>query len=378
MRATSINNISTPDNNFDVIRKNWDGPLYIIPAKTLYDKNHPVSLENPLGLTYNYFAAHLPLYPLTIRMLALVFSYPAAMLTSTLIGAITLFNFFYYAVKKLNLTTQPLALTFVFMFFTPRFLVARSVGSPEPLFLLLILSSLFFFAQKKYFTSGLLGGLSILTKSPGGLLFFAYCLYFLFEHKHVKKFEKKWLWILLIPFAFLGLCLFYQQQIGDFWAYFNSGDNLHLLFPPFQAFNYQATWVGSGWLEDIVFIYIFYGLTLMQLIPGEGMIHNFESLIKVLKLQFEKIVYGEEHQRIKLSFFYFVMLFFISIISIQHRDIGRYSLPLLPIGIITFEKFFTSRRFMIVLILLLPAIYAFAWNFMLANTAPITVWSVFM
>jgi hypothetical protein len=90
MRATSINNISTPDNNFDVIRKNWDGPLYIIPAKTLYDKNHPVSLENPLGLTYNYFAAHLPLYPLTIRMLALVFSYPAAMLTSPEANAIEL------------------------------------------------------------------------------------------------------------------------------------------------------------------------------------------------------------------------------------------------------------------------------------------------
>lgn len=378
LRSDSINGIETTGITFDEVRKNWDGPLYIIPAKTLYDKSHELAQTSPLGLSPVYFSAHFPLYPLTIRALAPLVGYTNAMLFSTIIAAVILFNFFYYVVKKLSLSNNPLILTLVFMIFTPRLLVARSVGSPEPLFLLLILASLFFFAKKKYALSAIAGSLSILTKSPGGLLFFAYALYAMFEYKRTRKFESQWLWFLLIPLTFVGLCFFYQQQIGDFWAYFHSGDNIHLLFPPYQAFNYQALWVGTGWLEDVVFIYLFYGLTVMQLVPAGDSFHTFDRLVQFFKFEISKVVFGEEHQRIKLAFFYFATIFFIAIISVQHRDIARYSLPLLPIALITFEKFFTSRKFLIVLIFVLPAVYAFAWNFMLTNAAPITEWSIFM
>lgn len=378
LRSNSINGIETTGISFDEVRKNWDGPLYIIPAKTLYDKSHEVAQSRPLGLSPIYFSAHFPLYPLTIRALAPLLGYTNAMLFSTMIAAGILFNFFYFVVKKFNLSNKPFILTLVFMIFTPRLLVARSVGSPEPLFILLILMSFYFFAQKKYAIAAVTGSLGILTKSPGGLLFFTYALYAAFEYKRTRKFELSWLWFLLIPITFVGLCFFYKQQIGDFWAYFHSGDNIHLLFPPYQAFNYQALWVGTGWLEDILFVYLFYGLTTMHLVPTGDSLHTFNRLVQFLKLEMNKIVFGEEHERIKLVFFYFSVLFFAAIISVQHRDIARYSLPLLPIALITFEKFFTSRKFLIVLIIILPAIYAFAWNFMLTNAAPITEWSMFM
>ena len=47
-------------NNFDTVIRHWDGPLYIIPAKTLYNVNDPLIQQNILGLTDKYFAAHLP------------------------------------------------------------------------------------------------------------------------------------------------------------------------------------------------------------------------------------------------------------------------------------------------------------------------------
>jgi hypothetical protein len=45
---------------------------------------------------------------------------------------------------------------------------------------------------------------------------------------------------------------------------------------------------------------------------------------------------------------------------------------------ITFEKFFTSKRFQLLLIILLPAIYMYAWNFMGENVMPNINWTPFL
>ena len=130
--------------------------------------------------------------------------------------------------------------------------------------------------------------------------------------------------------------------------YFHTGYIISPLFPPFQVFNASARWVGTGWLEDILFIYIFYLLSIFALFS-----------IKKLRV-----------------IFYFALLFFIAIISVQHKDIARYSLPLLPFGLIAHEQFFTSKKFLLVLCILLPALYVYTWNFMIHNQAPITDWAV--
>jgi len=77
------------------------------------------------------------------------------------------------------------------------------------------------------------------------------------------------------------------------------------------------------------------------------------------------------------SFFYFSLIFFTATIFIQHRDIGRYSLPLWPMAVIAFERFFTSKKFLVALVLLLPAIYLYAWNFSLQNMMPVSDWTSF-
>lgn len=349
-KLKQINGIVVETPNFQTVEKQWDGPLYIIPAKTFYDKNNPLLQKKILSLPGKYFAAHSPLYPLTMKLFSPFLGYLKAMLTSTVITSIFLFFFFYYFLKKLKLTSQPWWLTFVFMFITPRFFVVRSVGSPEPLFMLLILLSLFFFLNKNYLLVGIFGGLATMTKTPGILLFFAYLLFLIEKIIKTKKIELKWFWLLLIPAGLLSVFLLYLKQYGDFFAYFHSGNNIHLVFPPFSVFNFQKTWVGTGWLEEIIFLYFFYVLVLSRLYKNEAL----------------------------KPIFYFIAVFFLALISVQHRDISRYSLPLLPFSLIAFEKFFTSKKFLVTLMLLIPVIYLYAWNFMLSNTAPIADWEPFL
>lgn len=349
-KLRSINGASIETPNFQTVLKHYDGSLYIIPAKTLYDINDPLLQQNPLGLSEKYFAAHLPLYPLFIRLFTPLFGYLKAMLIVTLLSSIAFFVFFYYFLKKLQLTKTPLLLTAVAMFITPRFLVVRSVGSPEPLFLFLILVSVYFFIQKKYLYAGIVGGLATMTKTPGVLLFPTYGFWFIQSFFKTRKIERQWWWILFIPVGLLLVFALYWKQYGDFFAYFRSGDNIHLNFAPFSVFNFQKNWVGTAWLEEIIFIYFFYLL----------------ATIALYKNQMLKVI------------FYFMGGFFIAASLVQHRDISRYTLPMLPFALIAFERFFTSKKFLLSLILLLPAIYLYAWNFMLYNVAPITDWQPFL
>ena len=343
-RATSWFGLNIPSSNFLYIYRHYDGPLYAVVAKTLYN---PLLIEKfILDISFNvkYFSAHLPLYPILVRLFAPIFNYSKSTIFVNLAATMVLAVFFYKLVKQFKLTKSPLALTFVFLLL-PRFLIVRSVGAPESLFILLILLSLFFFEKEKYMLAGLFGGLAAMTKTPGVLLFIAYLLVFIERQRKAPKFNWRYLFVLLIPAGLLLVFYFYQIQYRDFFAYFHSGDNIHLV-APFAVFNSQSRWVGTAWLEDIMFYFFLYLLTVFSL--------------KNIKYR---------------SFFYFSLIFFAATTFVQHRDISRYSIPLWPFAVIAFEKFFTSKRFLLVLVILLPAIYLYAWNFSLENVMPVSDWT---
>ena len=337
------------------IYKHYDGPLYIVPAKTFYK---PLAIEKlglEIPLSNNYFAAHLPLYPILIRLTREIgavvgikeLAYLKSMVGVNLLATIGLVLFFYYLLKKFKLTKNPLILASVLLFL-PRFLVVRSVGSPESLFMLLILLSLFFFEKERFWLAGLFGGLATMTKTPGILLFGAYGLVFIEKLIKDRKFNWNWLGVSLIPFGLLAVFGIYAVQYKDFLAYFHSGENIHLT-TPFSVFNFQKNWIGTAWLEEILFYYFMYGLALINL--------------KDSKYR---------------SFFYFGLVFFTATLFVQHRDISRYSLPLWPLALIAFEKFFISKKFLIILVVLLPAIFLYAWNMLLYNVMPISNWAPFL
>jgi Gpi18-like mannosyltransferase len=152
------------------VYRNFDGPLYIVAAKSLYDPSIIKSLQLETSLPESYFAAHLPLYPLSIRLFAPIMGYLKATIFTTLLFTVLLTLLFYHVVRRFKITRHPFVLTAVFLFL-PRFLVIRGIGAPESLFMLTILGSLFAFEKKQYALAGFLGGLATMTKLPGILLF---------------------------------------------------------------------------------------------------------------------------------------------------------------------------------------------------------------
>lgn len=345
LRTPDWAGVKIEKSGFDYLYRNYDGPLYVIAAKDFY-------VNSP-----KYFAAHLPLYPALIRggkeMMELAglngdgLGYLKSMISVNVLATVALGGLFYFILKRFRLSSNPLLLTVIFMFL-PRYLVVRTVGAPESIFIFLILSSLYFFEKEKYILAGLLGGLSVMTKTPGILLFGAYSLAIAEKLIRVKKIDYKWLGILLIPGGLLAVFMIYWRQMGDFFAYFNSGDNIHLVFP-FSVFNFQKTWIGTAWLEDILFYFLLYGMTIVTL----------------WKTKYR-------------SFFYFSLLFFLATLFIQHRDIARYSLPLWPMALIAFEKFFISKKFVAVYSIIVIGAFFYAWNFITYNIMPIADWSHFM
>lgn len=344
------------------VYKHFDGPLYVVVAKSFYDPNKIKALKLEIPVSKEYFAAHLPGYPALIKLVDSLLplgslGYLKSMIIVNLLATVGLVLLFYFILKRFRLTGRPLILATVLLFL-PRFLVVRSVGAPESLFMLFILCSLFFFEKERYWLSGLFGALATVTKTPGLLLFAAYGLVFIEKtvaagrYGLVKTFSRlnvfKMLGILLIPFGLVVVFFLYFIRTGDFFAYFHSGDNIHLLYP-FAVFDFKNTWVGTGWLEDVIFYFFLYGLATVAL---------FKS----------------KHR----SFFYFTLVFYTAILFVQHRDIARYSLPLWPMATVAFEKFFTSKKFLIVFLLLLPAIYLYAWNFLDYNVMPISNWKSFL
>jgi hypothetical protein len=350
-------NIKLPSDGMAAVVRNFDGPQYIVVAKSLYQEKIIKQFE--FDLPVEYYAAHFPLYPLLVRVIGNFTWFPYAMLGVTVIFSILSVTVFYLLLHQLKIP-QPFWLSTVFLFLPARWLVVRSIGSPEPLFIFLILVSIYYFFQKKYWLAGIAGGLAQLTKPPAILLFAAYCLYLCWQYAPpllkemqtgVKKQRSFWHifpWhafpIFLIPVFLYSLFLWYGQIYGSFWAYFQSGDNIHLFWPPFQMFNTSGTWVGTYWLEDIIWL---------LLIGAMAMVGNWRRSDVIS---------------------WFTAIFYLSTIFISHRDLSRYSLPLAPFIIIAFAPHLQSKLFRYAFFVILIPIFLYSINFIAGNTTPISDW----
>jgi Gpi18-like mannosyltransferase len=354
-KVPQINNIPLSTNGMATIVANYDGPLYIVVAKTLYNTNL-IRTNFQFPLPVEYYAAHFPLFPLLIRGLGLLIkNFPYAMLTITIFSSFLALYFFNKLIRNFVKVEDALWITVVFAIFPARWLIVRSIGSPEPLFIASIIASIYYFDKKKFWFAGIWGAIATLTKSPGVLLFFAFLLATILPRMKslatskftpwIKSINLKRYPILLIPFALVVVFFVYKIQFNNFFAYFNSGDNIHLMFPPFQIFNYSAPWVGTFWLEEVIFIYLFGAIGLMELI--------------------------KEKQYTMASF---VGIFFTSILFVAHRDLMRYTLPIVPFLYVAFAKYLSTRQFKIAFLILIIPTFLFALVFISNNVMPISNW----
>ena len=316
------------------VYENFDGPYYIVIAKSWYDK---VFIRNNFSfpLPLEYYPAHFPLYPALIWLFG--GTPTAAVIINIVVSALT--AVVVYKIFAEFKWGNPLMAGLVWLFAWPRMWVTRSIVSPETLFILFVMVALYGFHKKSYWLAAITGALAVVTKSPGILLFPAFLL--------ASKGDKKIWPTLLIPAALMAVFGFYFLRTGDFWAYFHSGDNIHLQILPFRVFDSNQAWVGQWWLEDILWIY---------LIGGIGVVRAF----------IKSAVWG-----------WWGAIFYAVILFVSHRDIARYSLPLVPVVILGLADVLEKKEVRWVLLLLIIPVYFYSLNFLAHNTAAISDWTPF-
>lgn len=328
-----------------VIYENFDGPYYAVVAKCLYESGC-ISRTFSFPIPLEYYPAHFPLYPLLMRGMEFLGVMRAGViinLISSMAGAGTIYWIWGKMKWKNGFWTA-----LVWLFIWPRMWVVRSVASPEALFITLTLISLYFFSIKKYWYSGVLGALAVATKSPGILLFGSYCVWFIYEFIKKKKLNLNIYPVLLIPITLLGIFYFYQLKTGDFWAYFNSGDNIHLQLTPFKVFDSTQAWVGTFWLEDVLWVY---------LVATVG-------VVMALRKNETWGIFG--------------LVFLTTIFFVSHRDISRYSLPIVPVVLLGLGDLLQNKTFKYVFVLLLVPMFFYSLNFLNQNTVNISNWAPFL
>jgi len=345
--------IGFPASSLETIYSNYDGPNYLVISKCGYLKDcigPNYSLPQPL----EYYPAHLPGYPLIIRLFDLITSGPKAMLLASLFGSIFLSLSSYHFFKLFFNRQRSFILSAMLLFIPPRLFILRSIGAPESWFIGAILTSIIFFKKDRIWLSAIFAAFAQLLKSPGVLLTLSYAviaIYQLVKHKttFIKTITKYFPYI-LTPVTLLLIFYSYYLQTGDFFAYFHSGDNFHLNLFPYLVFISNNTWVDSIWLEEIIYIYFL-------------SIYAVYRLIKKLKIDIVTV---------------FPAIFVFATLLVSHRDISRYIAPVYPFLFLAFAKKITKKSVIIILLLILPAIILYAINFIIGNTAPISDWANYL
>ena len=337
----------------NVIVQNFDGLNFLVVAKSWYSPD-VITQINSQFLTGNdpiYFTAHFPGFAFVTGILGTFLPLPYALLLAILLSnilmAAALYWFFEYFTKNPRLS---MFMACAGMFSPARMLSVRAVGSNEPLFIFFVLLSLLLALKKRYWSSAILGSAAVITRSPGIILFVVYAWEWLMDKDDWAVKTRKYLPYLMMPLTLLILFGYYGWIFNDLLAYFHSGDNLHLFFPPFQIFSNMTTWINDMWREDVIYLYLFYGTGLAMIDTKWKVIRNWG------------LVYGA------------------TLLFVAHRDIARYALPIAPIALLGYVPLLEKvpRQYWYVLGALIIPIYLLGWQFVLKNIQPINDWGVFL
>ncbi|MGI5841267.1 MAG: hypothetical protein ACOX6N_03565 [Patescibacteria group bacterium] len=344
--------VGFPQVSLETIYSNYDGPNYMVISRCWYD-NSCIRSNFSLPLPLEYYPAHLPGYPLLLAALSIFTTLPKAMLVATLLGSVFL-SVFSYRLFALYLSSKnSYWLTVLLLFFPARLFVLRQIGAPETWFIASIVASLYYFKTKKYFWSAIFASFAQITKTPGALLalsFLILAVYEIFKYKNLSGVIKKYYPYLLVPLSLLLVFYFYYLKTGNFYAYFQSGDNIHLYPFPYAVFISNLSWIGTIWLEEIIYILLLAFL-------------GIKFLLKKYKFDILSI---------------FPLIFTLAAVCVGHRDISRYISPVYPFMFLAFQRFLNKKTFRIIILLLLPAIVLYGVNFVIGNTTPIADWSPYL
>jgi hypothetical protein len=314
----------------------WDGPNYLYVAKTLYD----IPADHPLAAYGNppaYFACHLPVYPLAIRLLSFL-GYPAGMLAATALFTVLATLAFYHLLIESRAVTHPLWSALVSLFLPARWLLYHSVGATEAPFLFFVFLSMLAYLRGHYGAAFLLAGISGITRITGLLLGLVYLVLLLRE----KKWSKLPL-LALVAAPVLLLFAFYQHQFGDFFAYFSENARL-LRWRPVDV--YFAI-LGMGDAHSAEFHFVLYG------IYGIGALLLWRFPL----------------------FFAYSAVFYLFNLLLFHEDVSRMMIPIAPFAlIVAYDPIIRTRAFAVAAIGLVVLSYIYVWGMLPHNIVTEDTW----
>lgn len=329
------------------VYKAWDGPSYVLAAISLYQPQiaSDNNFINSVAITpeFTFLPAHFPLYPLLIRAFSFLGYFRASVLISLLFSLFCYFAF-YQLLQDLKIK-QALWVVLPFIFIPPRWFIVSHTGSSEPIFIFFLLMSLRYFLNHRFVSSASLAALAQLVRPQGALLglgFLLVAIYQLIKTRDLKKIISTYYPYLLIPVALVLVFTFYYFQTGNFWAFFDAISIFHhFRLELFPVFKWPGENVETFWQEVNVFNYVFYLAAIL-------------SLLKNVKLR---------------AFGLIAIPFFLPLIFLQHSDISRYGLPLVPFAYLALAPYLLSPVFTLATLLTSPAVFRYAATFISLNRA---------
>lgn len=318
--------------DFSAIIRYWDGPNYIEVAKTLYDVpvDHPFVEEDT---TPAYFACHLPLYPVLIRLFAPLFGYAGAMLFVTIVSAALATLAFWRLLIAFECVENPWFSALIFTIVPARWIIYKSVGATEPLFLLCVFSSLIAYKKDRFALALVCAGLASMTRIVGVFMAFVYFVDLLRTQRWTRV-----PWLACIGLPLLATFTFYHFQYGDFWAYLSW--NSELLGP--------------------------WPMTLFGTIEGDHMPHSNE-LFFILYCVYGLGVLFLWKQRL---LFVYAATYYVFTLFVQHEDIARYFLAMGHVALIVgYDRIFSTPQFRAIAPVVLLLGVAHTRELIPANTA---------
>ena len=324
--------------NMDAIFRHWDGPNYAFLAKAMYN----VPIDHPLSnyTTPDYFAAHLPVYPLTIRLFSFM-GYFNAMLFSTALYTTLSTIIFYKLLVETKTVQDPLWSAIISLFIPVRYLLNHSIGATEAPFIFFTLSSIYAYIRGYYLLAFFLGGISGITRITGILIGGAYLA--------VLIQEKKWKYIpalALVGLPLLLLFTFYHFHYGNFFAYLGtnySDTNRIFLLKPFELFKIYSN---NGEVHSAEFFLVLYSLYA----AGTALLWYKNKL-----------------------FFWYCLFTLLFSVFIFHPDLSRYLIPLAPLAIVVaYDKVLSRKSIRWLIIPLLFLSYQYVWGTLHHNQVDIS------
>jgi hypothetical protein len=317
----------------DILFRYWDGPNYAYLAKAMYT----IPVDHPLSpyTSPEYFAAHLPVYPLTIRLFSFM-GYNNAMLFTTVLYTTLAAIVLYQLLLETNTVRNPLWSAIISLFLPARYLIYHSLGATEAPFIFFTLSSLLAYTRGQYILAFVLGGITGITRITGILIGGAFFV--------MLVWERKWKYIPALALVGLPLLMmfgFYHIHYGDFFAYFGtnlSDTNKLIHIMPFDIFlNYSDNGDAHS-SEFYLMMYALYGV-------GTALLWSKNKL-----------------------FFWYCLITMLFSIFIFHQDLSRYLIPLAPLAlVVAYDDILSRKALKFAAIPFVALSFVFAWGMLPHN-----------